>query len=348
MGIEPNDLALALAEHTRTLAYDNWAVGANATTTVIPSAIRNPSSATINLSTAVCNDLQGAVVEFRSGANSGSSRTITGITSAGVLTLDEALGTAPSEGDLFVILKSAIVNINSVTASENIAQVGGTDQTAADWTPFFKGVYEATAAAGTAAPANVLQVGGYDPYSVPTGQIESVRVFVPGAPWGGHQSLSTLAQLAVYSDTNGNFGRVNGDGSYNVGVFGGNTEASIGAAAPANQLQVSSFPVEIASIANGTAAVADTGVLGADYTAPANGIVNVTAAIAAGDTAAQFQVTLDGANYYSFNSATSLTDLTPGAVYTFSVTCHKGDTINFAFNAATTIGILRASFVASQ
>ena len=46
--------------------------------------------------------------------------------------------------------------------SVGINNVGGTAQTAADWTPLFQAVFNALAAAGSAVPTNTMQVGGSD------------------------------------------------------------------------------------------------------------------------------------------------------------------------------------------
>lgn len=116
------DLREGLANKTRSIAQGNWAVGANSTTTTINAVLANPLNTPINLSAAVTADLTGAHIEFTSGTNLGSQRQVTAISTGAVLTLDAALAAVPDPGDTFVVLTTVAV---SVTASDNIAQVGG-------------------------------------------------------------------------------------------------------------------------------------------------------------------------------------------------------------------------------
>lgn len=121
--------------------------------------------------------------------------------------------------------------------------------------------------------------------------------------------------------------------------------AAIGAAAPANALQVSSMPVVAGTVAHGTAVGAGAALFGAVYTASANGSINVTVAIQAAAPASVFNVTLDGANYYTLNNGNALT---VAALYAFTIPCKKGDTVDVSMTTATTIGVLEAFFTPTQ
>jgi hypothetical protein len=48
-----------------------------------------------------------------------------------------------------------------VDVAENIAQVGGTEQTGADWTTLFQAVADASASADSSAPTNALYTSNY-------------------------------------------------------------------------------------------------------------------------------------------------------------------------------------------
>ena len=121
-----------LGNQTRTVAQGNWAVGSGSTDTVINAVLANPSGSAVNLSANIVTALTNNMVEFTSGANLGAMRQIASITTAGIITLDAALAHVPTTGDTFTILNAVDV---SVTAPENIAQVGGVDLPIINATP---------------------------------------------------------------------------------------------------------------------------------------------------------------------------------------------------------------------
>ena len=111
----------ALSHHSRAVLQDNWEVGNGATTTVIPVTLANPGGKAVDVTGQVAAELTGATVEFISGLNLGASRNVLSATSAGTLTLDTALATAPAQGDRFVLMRAVRLE---VTAPENLTQVG--------------------------------------------------------------------------------------------------------------------------------------------------------------------------------------------------------------------------------
>lgn len=111
-----------LGNHTRSVAQGTWVVGSGSTDSVINAVLANPAGSAVNLSANIVTALTHNTVEFTGGANLGAMRQIASITTAGVLTLDAALPAAPATGDPFTILNAVEV---SVTASENVADVGG-------------------------------------------------------------------------------------------------------------------------------------------------------------------------------------------------------------------------------
>ncbi len=148
----------ALSRYSRRTTIGDWIVASGSTTTVIN--VTKSDNTAVSLSTNVINDLTNSMISFEApGVNEGQYRHIASITDAGTITLDQALSKTPVAGDPFTILTLMSVD---VTASENIAQIGGTGQTGADWTTFFQGLYDAVIAAGVAIPSKTLQVSGSD------------------------------------------------------------------------------------------------------------------------------------------------------------------------------------------
>ncbi len=148
----------ALSRFSRRTTIGDWIVASGSTTTVIN--VTKSDGTAVSLSTNVINDLTNSMISFESpGVNEGEYRHIASITDTGTITLDQALSNTPVAGNPFTILTLMSVD---VTASENIAQIGGTGQTGADWTTFFQGLYDAAVAAGAAIPTKTLQVSGSD------------------------------------------------------------------------------------------------------------------------------------------------------------------------------------------
>lgn len=158
------NLKTALARHTRDILEDNWQVASGATTSVLPCTLSNPSGTAIGLTGGVQTRLQGSICEFTSGVNVGQSAVVSSVSADGTITLDADLPNAPATGDTFVLVKSVTV---SVDAAENIAEVGGTGQTGADWTPLFQAVANASNGADSTPPTNALYTSNY-PVSVAT------------------------------------------------------------------------------------------------------------------------------------------------------------------------------------
>ena len=156
-------------------------------------------------------------------------------------------------------------------------------------------------------------------------------------PVAGDQ-FTILAQFNISVTTSENISQIGGE------TVAGNPIGKPGTSTPSAADQISTYPVSIGSVAEGTAATANTGVI-TTYTAPAHGTVNISVAIAAAGTATTFGVTLDDSHYYNFLNGQ---DLVVGTLSVFSIAVAKGDTINCAFGADTTIGTLRAFFVQSQ
>lgn len=96
----------ALARHTRITVEGNWVVGASATTTAIPATL--PDGTAVNLSAPIQDQLSGLIMEFTDGANRGTTRQVVSIDAAGTLQLDSAVGTAPAQGDSFVLMAGTI------------------------------------------------------------------------------------------------------------------------------------------------------------------------------------------------------------------------------------------------
>ena len=117
---------------TRNVFIGNVAVGSGATTTTIPLTLYNPAGKAVSFSANVQQRLVGSVLEFLTGVNQGILAEITGATANSVTIESGVITTAPAQGDRVVILRS--VNI-TVSAPENIAQVGGTPVPTVSGTP---------------------------------------------------------------------------------------------------------------------------------------------------------------------------------------------------------------------
>ena len=131
MSVGIGTLKAIASQHTRDVLQDNWMVGNGATTTSVPVQERNPGGHAIDVTGQAANEVAGSLIEFVSGLNQGVSRQVLSVASDGTLTLDTALPNTPSQGDLFVLLRT--VNL-SVATSENISQVGAVNVPATDAT----------------------------------------------------------------------------------------------------------------------------------------------------------------------------------------------------------------------
>lgn len=91
---------------------------------------------TASLSSAETSNLKNARIVFLGGSMAGQIREVSAITAAGVITPDSAYTTVPTKGMQFVLIPTAS---SGGGTSSNIASVGGTAQTGADWTPLLQG-----------------------------------------------------------------------------------------------------------------------------------------------------------------------------------------------------------------
>ena len=186
----------SLSTRTRSVAQGNWAVGPGSTTSTVYAVLANPFGSAVNLSAAIQAALTDSIIEFTAGLNLGSMREIATITADGVITLDAALNQTPAAGDTFTILNAVEV---SVTAPENIAEVGGAAVPTVGGVPSVPTVTEGSVAAGEpggAVPAQAQQVGGSDG--------TDLRVFKTGTDGTLQQNLTQVGNQAVPTDFTGN------------------------------------------------------------------------------------------------------------------------------------------------
>lgn len=110
-------------------------VGANSTPTSLVMQLGNPPQP-VSLSSAEATNLKNARIVFLGGAMAGQVREISAVTTAGIITPDAAYESTPLAGMQFVLVPTASTG-GATSPNTNIAQVGGTAQTAADWTSLF-------------------------------------------------------------------------------------------------------------------------------------------------------------------------------------------------------------------
>ncbi len=203
-GIGELNFQVGLSRHTRDILEDNWQVASGATTTVIPCTLANPSGTTIGLTGGVQTRLQGSICEFTSGVNVGQSAVVSSVSADGTITLDAALPNAPAAGDNLVLVKSVTV---SVDASENIAEVGGTQQTGADWTTLFQAVADASGGADSTPPTNALYTSNYpvsvatEPYGTAVTAGTGILATAYGVPANGTVNVTVALEAAATATT---------------------------------------------------------------------------------------------------------------------------------------------------
>lgn len=186
----------SLSTRTRSVAQGNWAVGPGSTTSTIYAVLANPFGSAVNLSAAIQAALTDSIMEFTSGLNLGSMREIASITADGAITLDADLNQTPASGDTFTILNAIEV---SVTAPENIAEVGGAAVPTVGGVPSVPTITEGSVAAGVpggAVPPQAQQVGGSDG--------TDLRVLKTGTDGTLQQNLTQVGNQAVPTDFAGN------------------------------------------------------------------------------------------------------------------------------------------------
>lgn len=105
MSLGIQNINQALSRHTRPIVEDDWIVGANATTTVIPVTLADGTA--VSLSSAVQDILTGVAIELIDGTNRGVTRQVVAISASGTLTLDSALPGAPGSGIALVLIDLA-------------------------------------------------------------------------------------------------------------------------------------------------------------------------------------------------------------------------------------------------
>jgi len=116
----------------------------------------------------------------------------------------------------------------------------------------------------------------------------------------------------------------------------------IGPSGQTNESIVTTNPILLARIPNGTAIIAGAGVF-EGYTAPSNGTISIYGAITGAATVLTF--TWDGMNYYTLFGGSNMT---VNAIYCATIGVAAGDNINVSALANTTSGVIRIFFTPSS
>lgn len=116
----------------------------------------------------------------------------------------------------------------------------------------------------------------------------------------------------------------------------------LGPSGPSTQAEVSTQPVEIGKVPNGTSITAGTSVI-PGYVAQSNGTVTIFGVVTG--TATYLTFTWDGANYFGLFSSTNMTT---SAIYCATVGVASGDNIGISAAANTTSGVIRVFFTPSS
>ena len=116
----------------------------------------------------------------------------------------------------------------------------------------------------------------------------------------------------------------------------------IGPGGQTGETIVTTNPILLARIPNGTAISAGTGVFNG-YTTPSNGIVSIYGAITGAATVLTF--TWDGTNYFALFGGQNMT---ANAVYCATIGVAAGDNVNVSALANTTSGVIRIFFTPSS
>lgn len=113
-----------------------WESARGSTDQVVQAAIPGQLSELPNFSAGVIGQLTSSRLVWLTGANQADPRIVSSLNAGGVLTLDSPLPNFPVIGDRFVLISPTSLS-SAVTVSENIASVGGTAQTGANWSALF-------------------------------------------------------------------------------------------------------------------------------------------------------------------------------------------------------------------
>lgn len=317
----------ALSQNSRKTSIGDWVVGTGSTPTTI-NAVKADGSI-INLSANVQTNLTNAVVSFEApGNNDGQYRFITAITSAGVITLDEALSATPDVGNPFTILAQTRVD---VTAAENVAQWGGANVQAADANgiPNEQQAYT-EAATGSAVPTHTLQVGGSDGTDLRTLLTDTSGRVILGPSTQGIGAVTEAsiddATSATGSAVPAKTIQVGGSDGTDLQTLLTDTDgtthinpAKLGAWTPANLLTINNV-AEAATTAFGSFTPTTTGIAAILVSASATTVLSLTTL---GQTSA-----LNGG-----------TGLTAAEWYTFQMPVVSGQSYSFQISAAASISM---------
>jgi hypothetical protein len=116
----------------------------------------------------------------------------------------------------------------------------------------------------------------------------------------------------------------------------------IGPSGQTNESIVTTNPILLAEIPNGTAINAGTGIF-KGYTVPSNGIVSIYGAITGAASVLTF--TWDGMNYYTLFGGSNMA---ANAIYCATIGVAAGDNINVSASVSTTSGVIRIFFTPSS
>ena len=129
----------------------NAAFVGQAASTSTTTAINLPSGTTVAAGFYV-----NGILRFLTGANTGNEQIISANTASSFTV--GAFTSAPASGDVFEV----ILGNTAPSVSQNVASIGGTSQTGADWTPLLQNVSGATGATAAAAPTRAMLLAGSD------------------------------------------------------------------------------------------------------------------------------------------------------------------------------------------
>lgn len=128
----PPDVQTLAIQDSRPFEFGPWAVSPDSTPAVlVPLPIVGGEGA-IDIGSGTQAQLADGQVIFLTGSMQNVYRIVKSVTASGALTLDNALPAAPPPNSIFVV--RARLSGSPVSTSTDIAQVGGTTQTGADWT----------------------------------------------------------------------------------------------------------------------------------------------------------------------------------------------------------------------